>query len=270
MRITLSEKEIADSIRYASYIQAALLPDADYFKRLFPDSFILNLPRDIVSGDFYWVSKIQNRIAITAADCTGHGVPGAFMSIMGINFLNQITSYCIPASNKILNQLREYVMKALHQEGMIGEQKDGIDMALCVIDLDNNIIEFSGANNHMYYFKGEELKIIKGDKMPIGVSGIEEESFRKHSISFGDIDSLYLFTDGYADQFGGKDYKKLKMKGFRQILQEIHRYKMGKQVEMLIHSFEDWRGDNQQIDDILIVGIKLDHLQKCNLQDNCA
>jgi len=254
----LTEKEIADSIRYASYIQAALLPDANNFKRLLPDSFILNLPRDIVSGDFYWISKVQNRIAVTAADCTGHGVPGAFMSIMGINFLNQITSYCIPSSNKILNQLREYVMKALHQQGMEGEQKDGIDLALCVIDTDAEVIEFSGANNPLFYFKNHELNVIKGDRMPIGVSPLEEEPFKKHIIPFRDIDSLYIFSDGYPDQFGGEKFKKIKMKGFRNIIRQIHNKEMGKQAEILVEWLDDWKGDNRQIDDILILGIGLD------------
>ncbi len=258
MHSHLSEKEIADSIRYASNIQAALLPDADYFKRLLPDSFILNLPRDVVSGDFYWITKVQNRIAVTAADCTGHGVPGAFMSIMGINFLNQITSYCIPAANKILNQLREYVMKALHQTGMAGEQKDGIDMALCVIDTEARVIEFSGANNPIFFFKNGEMIEIKGDRMPIGVSPLEEESFTKHELNLDEIDSFYIFSDGYSDQFGGEDYKKLKMKGFREIIRSVHDKKIGKQVEILVDKLDDWKGNNRQIDDILVLGIGLD------------
>ncbi len=262
MHSNLTEKEVADSIRYASNIQAALLPDADYFKRLLPDSFILNLPRDIVSGDFYWVSKVDNRIAVTAADCTGHGVPGAFMSIMGINFLNQITSYCIPAANKILNQLREYVMKALHQTGMAGEQKDGIDMALCVIDTDAGIIEFAGANNPFFYFRNGELKEIKGDRMPIGVSPLEEESFTKHTLMLDDVDSFFIFSDGYSDQFGGDHYKKLKMKGFREIIKSIHNKKTGKQVEILVDKLDEWKRDNRQIDDILILGIGLESFKK--------
>lgn len=258
----LSEKEISDSIRYASYIQAALLPDSDYFKRLLPDSFILNLPRDIVSGDFYWISKIQNRIAVVAADCTGHGVPGAFMSIMGINFLNQIASYCIPPANKILNQLREYVMKALHQKGMEGEQKDGIDLALCVIDTEARVLEFSGANAPLFYFKEEELIEVKGDRMPIGVSPLEEESFKKHVIPFNQIDSFYIFSDGYSDQFGGDKYKKLKMKGFRNIIREVHNKKIGRQAEMLVDFLDKWKMNNYQIDDILILGISLNSFKK--------
>lgn len=257
MESHLSEKEMADSIRYASNIQAALLPDPDYFKRILPDSFILNLPRDIVSGDFYWISRIQNRIAVTAADCTGHGVPGAFMSIMGINFLNQIASYCIPSANKILNQLREYVMKALHQQGMEGEQKDGIDLAMCVIDTKERVVEFSGANNPLFYFKDHQLKVIKGDRMPIGVSPLEEKAFTKHVIPFDAMDSFYIFSDGYSDQFGGVKYKKLKMKGFRQVIREVHNKRIGNQAEILVNRLDEWKGSNHQIDDILILGINM-------------
>jgi serine phosphatase RsbU (regulator of sigma subunit) len=262
MQSHLTEKEIADSIKYASNIQAALLPDADYFKRLLPDSFILNLPRDVVSGDFYWISQVKDRIAVTAADCTGHGVPGAFMSIMGINFLNQITSYCIPSANKVLNQLREYVMKALHQTGMAGEQKDGIDMSLCVIDTEKNTLEFAGAQSPLFYFRNGQMKEIKGDRMPIGVSPLEEESFTNHTLDLKDIDSFYIFSDGYSDQFGGKDYKKLKMKGFREIITQIHNKKIGKQVEILVDKLDEWKGDNRQIDDILVLGIRLDSFKK--------
>lgn len=253
-----SEKDIADSIRYALNIQTALLPDLTYFKKLLPDSFILYKPRDVVSGDFYWVSKILNRIVVVAADCTGHGVPGAFMSIMSINFLNQIVTHCVPASNKILNQLREYVMKALHQKGAEGEQKDGLDIALCVIDLEKKHIEFSGANNPIIYFKDDELRIIKGDRMPIGVGAIEEESFQKHIIPFAEIDSFYIFSDGYHDQFGGPRFKKLKYIGFKDYLNKAHSLQFDKQGKNLENKLDKWIGNGPQIDDILLIGICLD------------
>lgn len=252
-----SEKDIADSIRYASYIQAALLPDKNEFFRILPDSFILNMPRDVVSGDFYWISKIQDRIVVLAADCTGHGVPGAFMSIMGISFLNQIVSYCVPSSNKILNQLREFVMKALHQSGEEDEQKDGMDMALCVIDKEKRVVEYSGANNHLIYFKGNELRVIRSDRMPIGVSAMEEESFRKNLIPFEDIDSFYIFSDGYADQFGGEHDKKLKFKGFKDILKQANKLEISKRKSKLESKIKQWQGDHSQIDDILVIGVDL-------------
>ena len=252
-----SEKDIADSIRYALNIQTALLPDMKVFQKLLPDSFVLNLPRDIVSGDFYWIKKEQQRIVVVAADCTGHGVPGAFMSIMGINFLNQIVTTCVPSSNKILNQLREYVMKALKQSGAIGEQKDGLDLALCVIDLEKKQVEFSGANNPLIYFKNNKLNIIKGDRMPIGVSALEEESFKRNIIPFKDMDSFYIFSDGYPDQFGGPKYKKLKYKGFKEYLEQTQKLKIHNQEESLKNRLYKWKGKEEQIDDILIIGVGL-------------
>jgi serine phosphatase RsbU (regulator of sigma subunit) len=145
---------------------------------------------------------------------------------------------------------------------MEGEQKDGIDMSLCVIDTEARIIEYSGANSPLFYFKDHELKEIKGDRMPIGVSALEEESFRKHIITFDEIDSFYIFSDGYPDQFGGEKYKKLKMKGFRNVIRGVHNKKIGRQAEMLIDYLEQWKGDNHQIDDILILGINLQPFKK--------
>jgi serine phosphatase RsbU (regulator of sigma subunit) len=252
-----SQTDLSDSIRYASKIQSAILPEKNLFFKIIPDSFILYLPKDVVSGDFYWIKRRKNRIAVTAADCTGHGVPGAFMSIMGINFLNQITSNCIHHSNKILNQLREYVMKALNQIGDIGDQKDGMDITCCVFDLDRRCLEFSGANNPLIYFKDGIMFQTKGDRMPIGISAVEEESFRKTDMKFEEIDILYIFSDGYADQFGGNDNRKLKLKGFHEILHEIQKYPFSEHENLLLKKFKSWKGEFEQIDDILIIGINL-------------
>lgn len=179
------------------------------------------------------------------------------MSILGINFLHQIVNNCVPASNKILNSLREYVMKALHQSGEAGEQKDGIDMSLCVIDLERKEVEFSGANNHLIYFKNSRLNVLKSDRMPIGVSALEEESFTKSIIPFNEIDSFYIFSDGYQDQFGGEDFKKLKFVGFKDILTDVNRLKIQNQKVKLEARLEKWKGDNPQIDDILVIGVDL-------------
>lgn len=257
MQGRLSESDINESIRYASYIQAAMLPDMKEFNKILPESFIFYKPRDIVSGDFYWVLKKKNRIAIAAADCTGHGVPGAFMSIMGINYLNLIASNSIPVTNKILNTLREYLMKAMHQEGDVNEQKDGIDMAICVIDLERNHLEYSGANNPLIYFNKGKINLIRGDRMPIGISPVEEESFKKHIIPFSEIDSFYIFSDGYPDQFGGPDNKKLKNAGFRELLKKINKISFAKQEKVLGKELGLWMGEEQQTDDILIIGIDL-------------
>ncbi len=253
-----SEKDVADSIKYASYIQNALMPDATEFRKTLPESFVLYRPRDTVSGDFYWISKIKDRIALTAADCTGHGVPGAFMSIMGINFLNQVVSHGIPPSHQMLNKLREHVMKALHQNGSQDEQKDGIDMALCIIDLEKKHIEFSGANNPLIYFHNGELDVIKGDRMPIGVSPVEEQSFTRHVLPFSRLDSFYIFSDGYSDQFGGYRYKKLKFKGFKKVLREADQLDFSLREEYLNSELVKWKGKYEQIDDILVIGIGLE------------
>lgn len=260
MNTDLFENDIANSIRYASRIQSAILPGKEKFFRILKDSFILYLPKDIVSGDFYWIKQKGCRIAVTAADCTGHGVPGAFMSIMGINFLNQLTSSEIPKSNKILNQLREYVMKALHQHGDESDQKDGIDMALCVIDKEKKILEFSGANNPLIYFKGSELIQLKGDRMPIGVGPVTEEAFSYHELALKKIDHLYIFSDGYQDQFGGENGKKLKSQGLRKILVEIQNNPFSEHENLLYQKLLDWRGNNEQVDDILITGINIKKL----------
>jgi serine phosphatase RsbU (regulator of sigma subunit) len=255
MNIRLTDQELSDSLRYASQIQAAMLPSARDIKHILPESFVLYLPRDVVSGDFYWIVRRKNRIAIAAADCTGHGVPGAFMSMMGISFLNQLAQHCVPLSNKLLNQLREHVMRALHQEGREKEQKDGIDMALCVIDLDRQHLEYSGANNYLYYFKDNELLTIRPDRMPIGVSPVPEETFTRHTLPLNEIDSFYLFSDGYPDQFGGPFCKKLKINGFKALLEKTALLPLAQQKEFLANQFNSWKGNCEQIDDILVIGI---------------
>lgn len=262
MQVNLTKKDFSDSIRYASYIQSALLTDLNDFKSSFPDSFVFYKPRDIVSGDFYWMQRRGNRIAVVAADCTGHGVPGAFMSIMGINFLNQVMAQNIPEAHKAMNRLREYVMKALHQNGSENEQKDGMDMSLCIFDLDTKYLEFCGANSSVIYIQQGQLKIIKGNRMPIGVSPVEEESFTSHKIPFNQIDNLYLFTDGYPDQFGGYNYKKLKFKGFKKILQNAANLDFPEQMNYLESEFRLWKRHFDQIDDVLVIGIGLESFKK--------
>jgi serine phosphatase RsbU (regulator of sigma subunit) len=251
---------IAESIRYAARIQAAILPEISYFLKILKDSFILYIPRDIVSGDFYYINQKKHRIVVAAADCTGHGVPGAFMSIMGINFLNQITANTIPSSNIILNQLREYVMKSLHQCGHEDDQKDGMDIALTVIDLKTRILEFSGANNPLVYFKKKNLFQIKSDRMPIGISPVEEESFKRFEIPLSQVDKIYLFSDGYIDQFGVMSLKKLKSVGFYTILRDIQEYPFSEHKNLLSERLSLWKGNLEQIDDILIIGINLQNL----------
>lgn len=252
------KRELTESLKYASYIQKALLPTDQLIKRHFPDSFLLYMPRDIVSGDFYWLSRKKNLIYFAMADCTGHGVPGAFLSILGITFLNQVVdrNENQPASS-VLNNLREYVMKALRQTGEISEQKDGIDMALCVVDSSRNTLQYAGAFNPMYIVKNtSQLIEIPGDKMPIGVAAEEETSFKNHEMDLNDKDMIYLFTDGYADQFGGQSGKKFKFRPFRNLLLSISSLPVDKQKEELINKHREWRGKMIQLDDISVFGFR--------------
>jgi serine phosphatase RsbU (regulator of sigma subunit) len=256
-KIERQQKELAESLEYASSIQSALLPDLRYFKKLFPESFVLFRPRDIVSGDFYWYANKGSRIALTAADCTGHGVPGAFMSMLGISFLNEIVSKCVPRANVILNRLRENVMKALHQTGTITENKDGMDIALCVFDLDRMEMEFSGAFNPLYMIRKGMLHETRGDKMPIGINAVMERSFKNHDIKLHKGDMIYLFSDGYADQFGGPEDKKFKYSTLKELLIKISQKPMNEQKKLLESSFNRWKSDGDQVDDVLLIGIKI-------------
>ena len=255
--IERQQKELEESLRYAGSIQSALLSEERVFRNIFPESFILFLPRDIVSGDFYWIYRKQDMIVIVAADCTGHGVPGAFMSIMGISFLNEIVSKNIPRANVILNRLRENIMKALHQTGEMSEHKDGMDIALCICDLEKMELQFSGAFNPMYLIRNGELDEVRGDKMPIGIAPTEEKSFSNHIVHLQKNDLIYIFSDGFADQFGGPEERKFRYKPFKELLVNIHKQDMVKQKKLLEQKFHRWKGDLEQIDDILIMGFKI-------------
>jgi serine phosphatase RsbU (regulator of sigma subunit) len=255
--IEQQQKELEESLRYAGSIQSALLPEERYFKNIFPDSLILFIPRDIVSGDFYWIYRKKQKVVVVAADCTGHGVPGAFMSMLGVSFLNEIVSKEIPRANIILNRLRENVMKALHQTGEITEHKDGMDIALCMVDLEQMELQFSGAFNPMYLVRKGTLIEVRGDKMPIGIAPIEEKSFTNHILDIRKNDVIYIFSDGFADQFGGPEDRKFRYKPFKELLVKIHKQNMAKQKTILAKKFHRWKGDLEQIDDILIIGFKI-------------
>lgn len=255
--IERQQKELQESLRYASSIQSSLLLEEKSFKKIFPESFILYLPRDIVSGDFYWICRKKHTIVIVAADCTGHGVPGAFMSILGISFLNEIVSRDIPRANIILNRLRENIMKSLHQTGDIYEHKDGMDIALCICDLEKRKLQFSGAFNPMYLIRNGELNEVRGDKMPIGIAPTEERSFTNHVLDLRKNDLIYIFSDGFADQFGGPEDRKFRYRPFKELLVRIHKQDMGKQKKLLEQKFYNWKGEVDQVDDILIIGFKI-------------
>lgn len=256
--IAAQKAEITSSIEYASRIQQAMLPDESVLRDTFGDHLILFRPRDIVSGDFYWVAREGGRVFFTAADCTGHGVPGAFMSMMGISLLNEIiNSDTTLSASEVLDTLRERIKKSLKQTGRQGETTDGIDMALCIFDLKAEAIEFAAAFNSMVHFRGSKITEYRGDRMPIGIFYGEKEHFTNHVIRVKKGDTIYLLTDGYADQFGGPDNSKFKMKNLKLLLQSVSTLPMAEQKRILEEQFELWRGNREQIDDITIVGVRI-------------
>ena len=263
-QIASQKKAITDSITYASRIQKALMVPEEYISELLPEYFVLNKPKDIVSGDFLWLTSENNKIILAVADCTGHGVPGAFMSILGISFVREIVNKRKNIRpNEILNELREMVISALHQKGELDETRDGMDIAVCAINLENKELQFAGANNPLYLIRDGELTIIKADKTPIGIFFKGEIGFSNHEIKLYENDLIYMFSDGYADQFGGPDGKKFMLKQFQQLLRDIHDKPMKEQKEILDKTIEAWKSGHGkqessyvQIDDILVFGLR--------------
>jgi len=258
-RIEQQHNDIKQSITYAKRIQAAALPDKPLIDRHLKDYFIFFKPRDIVSGDFYWINKIGNKTIVMAADCTGHGVPGAFMSMLGISFLNEITSTIKDLhADTILDELRRYVKETLSQEGKEGEAKDGMDASLMIIDYENKKAEFSGAFNPLYMIRGGELKEIKADKMPVGIYLKKETPFTNHEIELKQGDTFYMLSDGFPDQFGGKKGRKFMRKPFKRLLINMQDKSMEEQKDILDNTFREWLGTvHQQIDDVLVIGLRI-------------
>ena len=258
---TLSIQGVEDhlaSLRYAGMIQHALMPDPYMLKGILRDFFILFLPRDIVSGDFYYTFSSRQFTCIAAGDCTGHGVPGALMSILGISFLNEILQSKLNIrANRVLNNMREKIMKALHQTGTIEETKDSIDIALCIIESGSGTLQYSGANRPMIRIRNGELSEFKPDKMTIGIAPQAEKPFTNKIIDTKPGDSFYLFSDGFADQFGEITDKKFKYKQFKQLLLSVTGLSMASQKECLEYSFKDWKGKLQQNDDVLVFGFQV-------------
>jgi len=257
-RILQQKEEITDSITYAKRIQNAVLPMQDHFQQAFSDHFILFKPRDIVSGDFYWIAEDKDKLYFTAADCTGHGVPGAFMSMLGVASLNEIfgNENNHLTAGRILELLREKIKFSLHQTGKEGENKDGMDMAMCILDKKKNILEYSGAYNPLYLIRDGELQEYKADRMPIGIYHVEKEHFTNHEIKLKKGDTFYIFSDGYVDQFGGPAQTKFKSINMKKLLIEISSKTMSEQKILLENKFNQWRGDLDQIDDVIFIGIK--------------
>lgn len=258
--ITEQKHEIDDSIRYAKRIQHAVLSQTEQVAPFVKEMFTMFKPKDVVSGDFYFVKYIERSdiLIAAAADCTGHGVPGAFMSMLGVTFLNEICSKPeIQHANEVLNILREYVIKSLHQTGKFGEQKDGMDISLIALSIKNKTVEFSGANNPLYLIRNNELIEFKGDKMPIGIHDRADLPFTNKTIPIEEGDCIYLFSDGFADQFGGEKGRKYMYKKFKDFFLSIHQKPMAEQQELLAQESVNWRGSLEQIDDQIIMGIRI-------------
>jgi serine phosphatase RsbU (regulator of sigma subunit) len=252
-------KEITDSILYARRIQEAILPRSTTLKKIFDKHFVLYKPKDIVSGDFYWTSEKSGKKIIAAVDCTGHGVPGAFMSMVGNSLLNELINekgYTRPGT--ILNMLREGVIASLQQTGAEGESKDGMDIALCAFDVETGKLEFAGANNPLWIVSAKgEAKEVRADKQPIGVAGAEQKSFTNHELEIEKGSTYYMFSDGFADQFGGGEGKKMMKKHFRDLLLKVNALPVDERREALMKAFEDWRGNQGQVDDVLVIGVMM-------------
>ena len=264
-KIAIQNENIKDSILYARKIQTAVLPPNEYLEQLLPEYFIMLRPKDIVSGDFYWATDKEDKILIAAADCTGHGVPGGFMSMLGFTFLNEITGKMSSDEinpGRILTELRDSVKTSLRQTGKEGEAKDGMDIALLSIDYSTQILEFAGANNPLVIVRefenGErDLVDIKADDMPIGIFPNANPYFRNHKIKLQKGDMCYIFSDGYPDQFGGKSRRKFMLKRFKRLLLSISDKPIKEQEIRINEVFDKWQGKNKQIDDVLVIGIKI-------------
>lgn len=255
--ITIKNREITDNVNYAKRIQTAILPDLNKIYETFRESFVLYLPKDIVSGDFFSFFRKDNSAIIIAADCTGHGVTGAFLSVVGNSLLTQIINEKkITDPGKILDCLHEEMINTLNQRN--SESTDGMDVSIGSLNFDTKILKYAGANRPLWIIRDHEIIIYPANKFPIGGLQIShEEDFTSHEIQLFENDTFYLFSDGYADQFGGEYGKKLMTKKFKEILLSIQSLNMVDQKDNLRELFEDWKGNHEQVDDVLVIGVRV-------------
>lgn len=255
----LEEKnqEITDSINYAKKIQSALIPSEEDFNSNFTESFVLFKPKDIVSGDFYWVTKFEGKTFYATGDCTGHGVPGGFMTMLAISFLDEIINQKhVTEPALILNSLRERIIYTLKQTGVSGEGKDGMDIVLCCIDEKSALLKYAAANNSLYLLRNKQFTEFKPDKQPCGFHhDLKPFTQREVILSKGDV--IYTFTDGFADQFGGPKGKKFKYKQLEELTLSLHDQPLIKQKKELDNIFIQWKGSLEQIDDVCMIGVKV-------------
>lgn len=251
-------KNITDSINYAKRLQNAILPSEETVNSILPEHFILYQPKDIVSGDFYWVSGNNDEFLVSAIDCTGHGVPGALLSIVGHNAINQtINELKITQPDKVLVSMNTLIKKILHQDAK-SDIRDGMDMALCKFNKSTSTLEYAGANNPIYIVSDGKLSVIKASKLTVG--SLQEEvnaAPQNHSIPLKRGDSFFIFSDGYADQFGGIDNKKFKTSRMQELLLSINNQPLKAQKKLFQEAFMNWKGSNEQVDDVLVIGIRV-------------
>jgi serine phosphatase RsbU (regulator of sigma subunit) len=261
--IEKQKENIVDSINYAQHIQQSILVDETEIQKALPDSFIYYQPKDIVSGDFYWFSLVDGKVLIAAVDCTGHGVPGAFMSMIGNTLLNQIVNEKkITKPSDVLNLLHTGIFEALHQKKGAYLIADGMDISFCSIDFTSNELQYAGARNSLYWFANKELTIISADRKTIGdrqsvKTKVASSGYTNHTIPLMKGMNIYLFTDGYADQFNGNDKTKFGIARFKNLIAEISHLSMSAQKQAFEKAHEEWRKGSNQIDDILLIGIKI-------------
>jgi serine phosphatase RsbU (regulator of sigma subunit) len=261
-KIKHQNEQITSSIKYASRIQHALLPPEKILKEYFNEYFIFFRPRDIVSGDFYWLRKIKNSIIFVAADCTGHGVPGAFMSMLGISYLNEIVTedfynFEKMSAGQILNDLRLKIKTSLRQDEEKTGTKDGMDLALIILDTETNKLQYAGAYHPLIIVRNNKMVEVEADRMPAGVYLEKDEGFSNNRIDLVQGDTLYMFSDGYPDQFGGEKNRKYLNKRFKTLLHENSIYPLEIQKENIEKEFDVWKSNNDQVDDVIVVGIKI-------------
>ncbi len=261
MQRTLVEhqnKEIVDSINYAQKIQTAILPKEMDLKNVVKDAFVFFKPRNIVSGDFYWLSEKDKYIFYVTADCTGHGVPGGFMSMLASSLLNEIVNEGnVNEPAEILNILRQRIIQALKQKGEVGENKDGMDMSICRINRSTKELVTAAANNPVWIIKGSHIQIIKPDKFPVGISSGDLIPFTQKTFIIEPDSTIYTFTDGYPDQFGGPNGKKFMYKAFQEVLVSINKMNCDEQQSVLSEKFDLWKGNLEQVDDVCVIGVKI-------------
>ena len=251
--------EMTESIEYAQKILKFLLPEENFINEILNEHFVLLMPREVLGGDFYWVTKKANKTIAVVADCTGHGVPGALMSIFGIGLLDSIVqNQENPQADLILNQMREKIIRL--NQNSDDENRDGMDMGVCIIDWEKERIEYAGASISLILVRStpempNELIEILADRSSLGIN--EQLSFNIHYIPIKNGDLVYMFSDGYCDQFGITELKKFKKSNLKKALSEIYTMSMAEQKEFLRKTFEDWRGDLPQVDDVLVMGIKI-------------